>query len=515
MEADYKVNSSRSSGILLHPTSLPDRFGIGDLGSEAYRFADFLADTKQRLWQMLPLGSTGYGNSPYQCLSVFAGNPLLISLETLVEEGDLEPADLKDAPLFPEHQVDFDAVIDFKMPLLKKSFKVFERKADPAQHSAFGSFCKEKASWLDDYALYMALREAHGSVAWNVWENDIRMRRPEAVKRWSKKLAREIRYHKYQQYQFFRQWAELKKYCDDRSIRLIGDMPIFIAFDSATVWLHPELFYLDAEGKPTVVAGVPPDYFSETGQLWGNPLYRWDVMAGDGYAWWIERFRAICSLVDIVRLDHFRGFEKYWEIPGSDTTARNGRWVPGPGAALFEAIKNALGDVPIIAEDLGLITPEVDALRERLGLPGMRVLQFAFGTDAKANDYRPHNYPRHCVVYTGTHDNNTTIGWFKEDVVGDTTQSREVREAEKRLALKYLGSDGKEFNWDFIRLALMSVADTAIIPLQDVLGLGSKARMNRPATTEGNWSWRFRHQMLTAEIKNRLRELTALYGRAL
>ena len=509
------MNPSRTSGILLHPTSLPGRFGIGDLGREAYRFADFLADTKQRLWQMLPLGPTGYSSSPYQCISVFAGNLLLLSLEMLVEESLLEAGDLKDAPLFPEHSVDFDAVIAFKTPLLQKSFEVFESKADSARHSEFESFCKEKSSWLDDYALYMALREAHGFVGWNEWEKDIRMRHPEAVKRWGRKLAREIRCHKYQQYQFFRQWSKLKKYCHDRGIRLFGDMPIYVSLDSDTVWLHPELFYLDAEGKPPVVAGVPPDYFSATGQLWGNPLYRWDVMAGDGYAWWIERFKATCSLVDIVRLDHFRGFEKYWEVPGGDTTARNGRWVPGPGAALFEAVKNALGTLPVIAEDLGVITPEVDALRERLGFPGMRVLQFAFGTDPKADDYRPHNYPRHCVVYTGTHDNNTTIGWFREDVVGDTTRSREVREAEKRLALKYTGSDGKESNWDFIRLALMSVADTAIIPLQDILGLGSEARMNRPATTEGNWVWRFSSDMLTDEIKYRLRELTTLYGRAI
>jgi 4-alpha-glucanotransferase len=514
MEADYKVNPSRASGILLHPTSLPGRFGIGDLGSEVYRFADFLADTKQRLWQVLPLGPTDASNSPYQCLSVFAGNPLLISLEMLVAEQFLDSADLRNAPVFPENYVDYDAVIDFRMPLLEKSFALFEKKATLSQQDEFESFCLSKASWLDDYVLYMALSEAHGYAAWNAWEKDIRMRLPEAVRHWNVKLAREIRYHKYQQYQFFRQWAKLKKYCHDRGIRLIGDMPIFIALDSATVWLYPELFYLDAEGKPTVVAGVPPDYFSETGQLWGNPLYRWDVMARDGYSWWIERFRATCSLVDIIRLDHFRGFEKYWEIPAGDDSARNGRWVPGPGAALFEAIRNALGDVPIIAEDLGLITPDVDALRERLGFPGMRVLQFAFGDDPKAEDYRPHNYPRNCVVYTGTHDNNTTIGWFKEEVLDDTTQSREAREAERRFALKYMGSDGREVNWDFIRLALMSVADTAIVPLQDVLGLGAEARMNRPATSEGNWVWRFRREMLTDEMKNRLRELTTIYGRA-
>jgi len=509
------MTSSRSSGILLHPTSLPGRFGIGDLGSEAYRFADFLADTKQRLWQVLPLGPIGYGNSAYQCHSVFAGNPLLISLDTLSDEGMLQAADLANVPHFPEHSVDFDAVRDFKCPLLQKSFQAFEEKASAGQRAEFESFCNDKALWLDGFALYTALKGAHGLQAWNTWEDDIKLRRPTAVKRWRRKLAREIRYRKYQQFQFFKQWTRLKKYCNDRGIRLFGDMPIYVSLDSDTVWLHPELFYLDENGRPTVVAGVPPDYFSATGQLWGNPIYRWDLMDKDGYAWWIERIQATLSLVDIVRLDHFRGFAKYWEIPGGDTTARNGRWVPGPGAALFQAILKALGNVPIIAEDLGVITPEVDALRERFGFPGMRVLQFAFGSDHKADDYRPHNYPRNCVVYTGTHDNNTTIGWFKEEVVGDTTQSREIRESERRLALKYMGSDGREVNWDFIRLALMSVADTAIIPLQDVLGLGSEARMNRPATASGNWAWRFTRDMLTDEIKTRLRDLTTLYGRAL
>jgi len=508
------LNPSRSSGILLHPTSLPGRFGIGDLGVESYHFADFLAEAKQRIWQLLPLGPIGYSNSPYQSHSVFAGNPLLLSLETLVAEGLLQATDLKDAPPFTEHSVDFDAVRAFKCPLLQKSFQVFEAKASPEQRAEFDSFCYNKASWLDGYALYMALKEAHDGIAWNMWEDDIKLRRLAAVRRWRKKLAREIRYRKYQQFQFSKQWSRLKKYCNDRGIRLFGDMPIYVLLDSDTVWLHPELFYLDDDGRPTVVAGVPPDYFSATGQLWGNPIYRWDLMAKDGYAWWIERIQATLSLVDIVRIDHFRGFEKYWEVPVGDTTARKGRWVPGAGPALFEAIKKALGNVPIVAEDLGYITPEVDALREQFGFPGMRVLQFAFGNDPKADDYRPHNYPRNCVVYTGTHDNNTTIGWFKEDVLGDTTQSREAREAEKRLALKYMGSDGREINWDFIRLALMSVADTAIIPLQDVLGLGSEARMNRPATNAGNWIWRFTWNMLTDELKARLRDLTTLYGRA-
>jgi 4-alpha-glucanotransferase len=503
----------RASGILLHPTSLPGRFGIGDLGKEAYKFADFLASTGQRLWQVLPLGPTGYGNSPYQCLSVFAGNPLLISLERLVEDKFLEPVDLDNAPSFSEDRVDYDSVIEFKAPLLKKSFETFQKKAAPSEREQFEVFCQQNTAWLETYSLFMALKDAHDLAAWNTWEEDIRRRQPKSLERWSRKLNYEIYYHKYQQYQFFKQWSEVKKYCNERGIRLIGDMPIFIDLDSAEVWSHPEMFYLDESGRPTVVAGVPPDYFSKTGQLWGNPLYRWDVMARDGYAWWIERFRATCDLVSIIRLDHFRGFEKYWEVPGTDTTAINGRWVPGPGAELFQAVQNALGTLRIIAEDLGMITPEVDALREQFGFPGMRVLQFNFGSDPKADDYRPHNYPRNCVVYTGTHDNNTTIGWFRGEDVKDSTQSKGEREKETQLALKYMGTDGQEINWDFIRLALMSVADTAIVPMQDILGLGSEARMNIPGTTEGNWCWRFVPDMLTEEIKARLKELTALYGR--
>lgn len=503
----------RASGILLHPTSLPGRFGIGDLGSEAYQFADFLASTGQRLWQILPLGPTGYGNSPYQCLSVFAGNPLLISLDRLVEDELLEPADLDDVASLPKDRVDYGSVMKSKMPLLKKSFQTFEKKAAPSEQAQFHVFSQQNASWLEAYSLFMALKDAHGCAAWNSWEEDVRRRQPKSVERWSKNLNREILYHRYQQYQFFKQWSELKRYCNEHGIRLIGDMPIFVALDSAVVWSHPDMFYLDASGKPTVVAGVPPDYFSETGQLWGNPLYRWDVMAEDGYAWWTERFRATHALVDIIRLDHFRGFEKYWEVPGTDIIAMNGRWVSGPGRQLFEALQRALGTLPIIAEDLGVITPEVDVLRDQLGFPGMRVLQFAFGSDPKADDYKPHNYPRNCVVYTGTHDNNTTIGWFRGEDIKDSTQSLEEREKEKEFALRYLGTDGHEINWHFIRLALMSVADTAIIPMQDVLGLGSEARMNIPGRPEGNWRWRFTPDMLTEGVKARLKELTAISGR--
>ena len=503
----------RASGILLHPTSLPGRLGIGDLGKEAYRFADFLADAGQRLWQILPLGPTGYGNSPYQTLSVFAGNPLLISLEKLAEEGLLEAADLDSAPPFPAERVDFDAVIAFKMPLLDKSFDAFLKKAAAWQRREFEAFSQQNAPWLETYCLFMALKDVRGLTGWNTWDEDIRKQHPKSIERWRTELSHEIAHHKYQQYQFFKQWSELKTYCNERGIRFIGDMAIFVALDSAEVWSHPDMFYLDDEGRPTVVAGVPPDYFSKTGQLWGNPLYRWDVMARNGYEWWIDRFRARHTLVDIIRLDHFRGFEKYWEVPGADTTAMNGRWVSGPGAQLFKSVEQALGTLPIIAEDLGVITPEVDALRDELGFPGMRVLQFAFGADPKADDYKPHNYPRNCVVYTGTHDNNTSVAWLNDVDGKDSTQTSEERAMERHLALKYVGTDGREINWDLIRLALMSVGDTAITPMQDVLGLGGEARMNLPGTAEGNWCWRLLPEMLTDPIKARLKELTTTYGR--
>ena len=496
----------RSSGLLLHPTSLPGRFGIGDLGPEAYRFVDFMAAAGQHLWQMLPLGPTGYGNSPYQSLSAFAGNPLLISPERLAEDGLLDKADLVNEPRLSEDSVDFEAVIAFKTPLLRKSFAAFER----GRSDEFAAFCRQNAVWLDVYALFVAVREAYGTAGWNTWERDIRLRHPEAIERWTETLAAEVRYQRYLQFEFFRQWSALKGRCHERGIKLIGDIPVFVALDSAEVWTHPEKFFLDEGGRPTVVAGVPPDYFSKTGQLWGNPLYRWDVMAQDGYRWWVERLRATRELVDIVRLDHFRGFESYWEVPAGERTAISGGWVKGPGADFLATIKRELGELPIIAEDLGIITPEVNALREQFELPGMRVLQFAFagGSD---NTHRPHNYPRNCVVYTGTHDNNTTVGWFQGEGAR-VAEADDVRR-ERETALGYLGSRGDEINWDLIRLAFMSVADTAIVPVQDVLGLGSEARMNTPGTTSGNWRWRLAAGQLTEQHARRLAELGQLYGR--
>ncbi len=503
----------RSSGILLHPTSLPGRFGIGDLGSEAYRFVNFLADSHQRVWQVLPLGPTGYGDSPYQCFSAFAGNPLLISLEKLVDQGFLRPGDLEATPDFPKHEVEFGAVIEFKVPLLKRSYENFKSHAPATQRDQFQAFCHANALWLDDFALFMAVKEVHGGVAWTAWNHSIAARQPAAMKQWRDRLSHEIEVRKFWQYQFFKQWAELSRYCQERRIRLMGDIPIFVAHDSADVWSHGELFYLDADGRPTAVAGVPPDYFSATGQLWGNPLYRWEVIAQTGYQWWIERFRATLSLVDIVRLDHFRGFEAYWEVPGTETTAVRGRWVKGPGASLFEAVREKLGELAIVAENLGLITPEVEALRHRFGLPGMAVLQFAFGEDLQASEFLPHNYVRNLAVYTGTHDNDTTVGWWTSGV-GDSTRTLDNVQREREFALKYLASDGREIHWAFIRAVLASVAALAVIPLQDVLGLGSEARMNLPARPGGNWRWRYHTDALTDDVRNRLRELTITYGRS-
>jgi 4-alpha-glucanotransferase len=507
------VKFSRVSGILLHPTCLPGPFGIGDLGAGASQFIRFLHESRQQVWQMLPLGPTGYGNSPYQTYSAFAGNPLLLSLEKLLEDDLLSANDLADVPPFPPHRIDYDAVSDFKRRLLWKAFETFQRAATRSQGDDLADFSQRQAEWLDDYTLFMALKEAHHGASWHEWEHDIVLRDPAALADWRKKLMSHIQFHTFLQYQFFRQWQALRAACKQHRIQLFGDVPIFVAHDSADVWSHPELFYLDEACKPTVVAGVPPDYFSRTGQLWGNPLYRWDVMAASGYAWWLQRLRTMREMVDIIRLDHFRGFEAYWEVPAMDETAVNGRWVEGPGAAFFEKVHAVLGDLPIIAEDLGLITPQVRALRERFGLSGMRVLQFGFGGDLRTNEHCPHNYTRDCVVYTGTHDNNTSLGWLHEVEPPDGASTLDPMQTERATALKYMASDGRQPHWDLIRLALASVGDLALLPLQDVLGLGQEARMNYPGKAKGNWEWRFPADMLTDDISDRLRDLTELYGR--
>lgn len=491
----------RASGVLLHPTSFPGRFGIGELGSEAYRFVDFLARAGQRLWQVMPLGPTGYGDSPYASPSAFAGNPMLVSLERLQQEGLLEEDDVATIPTLPEDRIDFGAVIPVKMGLLRRAFERWrDGRASDEQREQFQAFVEEHRFWLEDYALYMALQETY-SGQWNSWPDDLVVRRPEALEQARRELADLIDFRCFLQYQFFRQWLDLKRYANERNILIIGDIPIFVAYDSADVWSNPGLFYLDEERNPTVVAGVPPDYFSATGQLWGNPLYRWDTMARDDYRWWAERFRQTFRLVDIVRIDHFRGFESYWEVPAGEETAINGRWLKGPGLAFFKAIERQLGALPIIAEDLGIITEEVNVLRQAAGFPGMRVLQFAWVTDA-TNPYLPHNYVRDTVVYTGTHDNDTTIGWFQN-----------ISQEEREKVLRYLGHGHIAIHWELIRLAMMSVANFAIFPLQDALGLGSEARMNIPGQQIGNWGWRYRASMLTDELAGALAEMATTYGR--
>jgi 4-alpha-glucanotransferase len=506
------VSFSRSSGILLHLTSLPGTHGIGDLGDEAYRFVDFLVSSGQSLWQILPLGPTGYGDSPYASFSAFAGNTLLISLPFLVRESLLSNELLEDAPAFPEESVDFGRALEFKQPLLRQAFVNFQKTTNQALRHDFENFCQFAASWLEDYALFRALKDEHGGIAWNEWEKPLAQRETAALARAGERLREEIEAQKFYQFLFFKQWFALKSYANERGVKLIGDIPIFVAQDSADVWTHPEQFKLDEQGVPVVVAGVPPDYFSETGQLWGNPLYNWEHMIADGFRWWIERVRATLLTIDIVRVDHFRGFAACWEIPGGDTTAERGQWVDAPGRELFDAIKQALGTLPIIAEDLGVITPDVEALRDDFGFPGMRILQFSFGGDPFNQDL-PHNYHRNVVVYTGTHDNDTTVGWFESEAGAGSTRDAEQVQREREFCLKYLNSGGEEIHWDFIRAVLASVASIAIIPLQDLLGLGTQARMNLPNTTSGNWSWRYKADALTTRLGQRLKDLTEIYGR--
>ncbi|HKQ52250.1 MAG TPA: 4-alpha-glucanotransferase, partial [Pyrinomonadaceae bacterium] len=500
------------SGVLLHPTSLPGRFGAGDLGREAHKFVDFLAASGQSLWQVLPLGPTGYGDSPYQCFSAFAGNTLLVSPERLVEEGLLAAEDLARAPSFPEEKVDFGRAIEFKNALLRQAFERFKQTADRGLRSYFEHFSQQASGWLDDYALYRALKDAQGGLAWNEWQPELARRDPAALAAARTHLRDAVDAQKFYQFLFFRQWVALKSYAHEHGIKLVGDIPIFVARDSADVWMNPDQFKLDEAGNPLVVAGVPPDYFSATGQLWGNPIYNWAKMLADGFRWWIERVRSTLDIFDIVRVDHFRGFAASWEIPGGDKTAERGRWVEVPGRELFTAIKQALGDLPIIAEDLGVITPDVEALRDDFGLPGMRILQFAFGGDTKNQDL-PHNYVSNSVVYTGTHDNDTTVGWFTSVAGSGSTRDEAQIERERKFCLEYLDSDGREIHWDFVRAVLASVADTAVVPLQDLLGLGTEARMNLPISTSGNWAWRFKAGALTQEITARLKKLTELYGR--
>jgi 4-alpha-glucanotransferase len=503
----------RRGGILLHPTSLPSPDGIGDFGTEAYCFIDFLKQSGNKLWQVLPLNPTGYGDSPFQCFSASAGNPLLISLEKLTEKRVLSQADLELRPVFPGNKVDYGAAFHFKIPVLTKAAQTFLKRTEGNERRDFEQFGEANASWLDDFALFMACKNAHNGVPWTEWAADIANREPRALQEWTGRFTAEIAVIKYWQFEFFQQWQALRFYAHEHGIRIIGDIPMYVAHDSADVWANRELFSLERKGNPQRVAGVPPDYFSATGQLWGNPIYNWDLLKSAGYKWWIERFRAALRLYDIVRIDHFRGFEAYWEVPASERTAMNGRWIKGPGAELFSILRQELGELPIIAENLGVITAEVEQIRHQFGFPGMAILQFAFGNDPQGPTFLPHNYVRNLVAYTGTHDNDTTLGWWNSEGTIDSIRTPADVLKERAFARTYLGSVNEPMNWAMIRAVLASVADTAIIPLQDVLGLGTEARMNLPGTSGGNWRWRFQTGALSSELAAQLRELNKAYDR--
>jgi 4-alpha-glucanotransferase len=505
----------RASGTLLHPTSLPGRYGIGELGSEAYRFIDFLVAAKQRLWQVLPLGPTGYGDSPYASNSSYAGNPLLISLEKLFHEGLLSPVELdQHRPDFQPSTVDFGAIIEWKIPLLRKAAIAFRAKSDRRRLSAYHRFCEEHASWLDDYGLFMAVKthfdrkaveqQASNSVWCVFWDRDIATRDGDAMFQWRERCSNDIEIFKTWQFFFFEQWSNVRRYANDRGIKIIGDLPIYVALDSADVWADPSAFRLDEAGRPTHVAGVPPDYFSETGQRWGNPVYDWEAMKQDKFRWWIRRVEGTRNQVDVIRIDHFRGFEAGWSIPASEPTAIHGEWVKAPGMELFREIREQLGEVPILAEDLGLITKEVEHLRDANAFPGMRVLQFAFDSGpGPKNHFLPHNYVPHSVVYTGTHDNDTTLGWY-------STRN----ERQQDFLAEYLGYEPRDVAWDLIRMAMSSVSAWAVIPMQDLLRLGAEARMNRPSAAYGNWSWRMSADYDRGDIASKLSRMVDLFDRA-
>ncbi|MBN1285452.1 MAG: 4-alpha-glucanotransferase [Anaerolineae bacterium] len=492
----------RSSGVLLHPTSLPGRYGIGDLGEWAYRFVDWLQASAQSVWQVLPLGPTSYGDSPYQTLSAFAGNPNLISLDKLVGDGWLTHDDLADAPGFPAERVDYGWVIDYHNQMLTLAYERFAANAHDPQRAAFPQWCEANAHWLDDFVLFAAIKDHHAGRPWIVWPEGEALRDPAALDAARRTHTRRIDEHRFRQWVFYKQWDEIKAYANARGVRLFGDIPIFVAHDSADVWANRDEYYLDEKGQPTVIAGVPPDYFSPTGQRWGNPLYRWDVLKARGYSWWIDRIRATLGLVDYVRIDHFRGFNAYWEIPASEETAINGQWVPGPGMDFFRVVQEKLGELPIIAEDLGIITEGVEKLRDAFNLPGMKVLQFAWGNDPK-NPFLPHNHVPNSVVYSGTHDNNTTLGWW----------NHEADDRMRGFLSEYLGQEVRDPVWTLVQVGMRSCAHTFIMPLQDVLGLDAAARMNTPGRPSGNWTWRFTPEMLSRRNDDGLAHATWLYQR--
>lgn len=493
----------RSAGVLLHPTSFPGKYGIGDLGNEAYRFIDFMVQAGQSLWQVFPLGPTGYGDSPYQCFSAFAGNPLLISPGKLHEQGLLTEEDINNLKEWSSDQIDFGAVIPYKTEFLNKAFENFTRQGKNI-YTEYESFIMANTDWIEDFALFMAVKQHHGGIIWTDWSNDIATRTEGSVEAWKEKLKDIYEYQIFAQAVFDEQWKSLKKYANENDIKIIGDLPIFIAYDSSDLWANKELFTVDNEGKLETIAGVPPDYFSETGQLWGNPLYRWDKMEEDDFLWWRKRMTKMYELVDIIRIDHFRGFEAYWEIAGDAETAIIGQWIKAPGHKLFTILKEKLGDLPILAEDLGVITKEVEELRDAFEFPGMKILQFAFG-DEMEKKFLPHNHIENCVVYTGSHDNDTTRSFFETE--------KENGSGIYEWAQYYMNYYGDDMVFSAIKTAYSSVANIVIIPLQDMLNLGNEARMNFPGTLGGNWTWRFSDEQITDELGNTYKKMSGIFGR--
>ena len=495
----------RGSGILLHITSLPSPYGIGDFGAGAYRFADFLAEANQSFWQILPLNQTctAYGNSPYSSFSTFAGNTLFISPDLMVEDGILLKSDIEDHPEFPNERVDYRTVTKYKEEIFRIAFE--KNRDSLAEHHGFNRFCNENLYWLEDYSLFVSIKKHFNNVDWSKWPEYLRDRREEELKEWKDRLREAILKQKFLQFIFFNQWYLLKNYCENKNIEIIGDLPIYVNYDSADVWANPEIFKLNDEKKPVYVTGVPPDYFSATGQLWGHPVYDWTVLKETGYLWWIKRIEHNLRFFHMFRLDHFRGFVGYWEIHAGEKFATNGRWVKAPARDFFNTLLNHFDHLPIIAEDLGVITPDVKDVMNQFGFPGMRVLLFAFGEDLPSHPYAPHNYIRNCVAYTGTHDNNTVMGWFKNETSAE----------ERKRIFDYIGHEVSEdqIHWELIKLVMSSVADMVIIPMQDVLGMGENSRTNLPASSEGNWRWRLLPERLSPLITKKLSEMTRIYGR--
>ncbi|MFH1258805.1 MAG: 4-alpha-glucanotransferase [Elusimicrobiota bacterium] len=497
--------TKRGSGVLLHITSLPSPYGVGDMGPEAYKFVDFLTQAKQKFWQILPLNPTDQacGNSPYSSISTFAGNPLLISIEFMLTDGFLEKNDLESLPQFSNEKVDFSAVVNYKQKIFDLAFQQFKGKDNKYDYE---NFCLEHSDWLDNFALFVALKSNFGGKAFSEWPKELRDRLPKSLQAVKNKFKERIEREKFLQYIFFKQWFSLKNYCNKNGVKLVGDVPIYVNYDSVSVWTNPQYFKLNEDKQLTHLAGVPPDYFSQTGQLWGNPVYRWDVLKESGYRWWIQRMTHNLNLFDLVRIDHFRGFVAYWEVPAGEQTAVNGKWVEAPSKDFFSTLCKRFSSLPIIAEDLGNITDEVRDVMHYFAFPGMKLLLFAFGENLPEHPYLPHNYNHHCVVYTGTHDNNTVRGWFEKDIA----------EEDKRRLFDYLGQEVSAENvpWELIRLAMQSVANMVIIPLQDILGLGDDARINRPATLNDNWRWRVLPEQLNSSIAAKLLKITEIYGRA-